>query len=528
MLIKNLFKSFTKKVLISKKDSLLLRKMKTYEKGLKKNININKKISNNAPLLKTKEIKIINSESLKPQEAIKMINTDFSIFFSNRQFNLKNFNILLQSLSEKRKLEECEKVFKKMDFYNIKKNNASYSHMIAVCSKTNNLEQAEKYFDEALSVLGLNIYLINAMIFGYSRLKNIKKAENLFKMAKLEKLQIDTPTYTSMINCYKNVGQIKDCWKIFDEMKENNIKTDDVILGLMIRICSFDHQAEKAKKIWEEILDIKYKRLNCLHYNSLIKALATRKDYAEEAILIYEKMEMEKIQPDLDTFINSLLACSKLGNIKMAYEITLKMKEMGFKANKNIFHLLIQTYAEAISNPNLPTDLKQNFFDDSWNIFCKFLDEQKEHLNTPILNSLLNVHISYNKILEAEEIIFPLFENFGIEKNGFTYEGFFKYFLEDNDLKKIRVLFNEIKEDKKLLSFNSLNYCLEAFFKIRDVDLIEEVLDIFVERKQKPFRFHLRNLGKMQNLPNSLYLRLKKFDYKHKNLINGKEKRYVK
>lgn len=414
-----------------------------------------------------------------------------------------------------------------MDFYNIEKTNATFAHMIAVSSKTGNLQKAEKYYDLGISKLQTNIYLINAMIFGYSRLKELKKAENLFKHAQLQNLNLDTAIYTSMINCYKNTNFPKKCWQLFDEMIKKKIPRDDVTLGLMMKICSFDHQAEKAKKIWDEILDIENKRLNCLHYNALIKALGSRKDYANEALLVYEKMERERVQPDLDTFINSLSACAKIGNVKMAYEITLKMKKMGFKANTNVFQMLIETYATAISNPNLPLDLKESFFEDSWNVFCRFLEEQRDFVNAPVLNSLLNVYIGYGRVLEAEEIVFPLFDNFGVEKNCYSYEGFFRVFLQGNDLKKILKLFEEIKKDKKLLSFNTLNYCLEAFFKVRDVFLIEEVLDLFLERDQTPFRFLLRDLGKMMNVPNSLFLRLKKFDYKHNSLKDGKIKNYV-
>lgn len=36
-------------------------------------------------------------------------------------------------------------------------------------------------------------------------------------------------------------------------------------------------------------------RLTALHYNSLIKALSSRKDYCERALEIYEEMKFKKI-----------------------------------------------------------------------------------------------------------------------------------------------------------------------------------------------------------------------------------------
>lgn len=58
----------------------------------------------------------------------------------------------------------------------------------------------------------------------------------------------------------------------------------------MIRICAIDSNAEKAKLIFEEIKKLSNVWLTCLHYNSLIKALASWKDYCTEAIDVYKEM----------------------------------------------------------------------------------------------------------------------------------------------------------------------------------------------------------------------------------------------
>jgi len=67
-------------------------------------------------------------------------------------------------------------------------------------------------------------------------------------------------------------------------MDDKKIEKDDIIYGVMIMLCRRTKDAEKAKKLWDIMLDLPDIRLNCLHYTSLIKVLATRKDYCEEAI----------------------------------------------------------------------------------------------------------------------------------------------------------------------------------------------------------------------------------------------------
>lgn len=78
----------------------------------------------------------------------------------------------------------------------------------------------------------------------------------------------------------------------------------------MIKVCSRTNESEKAIKMWNELLEMKDLRLNCLHYNSIIKALAGRRDYCDQALEFYDEMVEKKIQPDEKTFEYALFACA--------------------------------------------------------------------------------------------------------------------------------------------------------------------------------------------------------------------------
>lgn len=49
--------------------------------------------------------------------------------------------------------------------------------------------------------------------------------------------------------------------------------------------------------------------MTCLPYNAMIKALASRSDYADRAIELYQKMRASGIPPDQDTYIHMMKAC---------------------------------------------------------------------------------------------------------------------------------------------------------------------------------------------------------------------------
>ena len=75
--------------------------------------------------------------------------------------------------------------------------------------------------------------------------------------------------------------------------------------------------------MWDQMTKMEGIQINALHYSALIKTLSTRIDYCERALEIYEEMKHKKIQPNQKTFVYSLRAASKLGNIAVAYELAL-------------------------------------------------------------------------------------------------------------------------------------------------------------------------------------------------------------
>lgn len=61
-------------------------------------------------------------------------------------------------------------------------------------------------------------------------------------------------------------------------------------------------------------------------YNAIIKALGSRKDYAQEAIEYYHKMQIDRINIDSDTVVHTLKACSNCGDVKTAFNVLQAMK----------------------------------------------------------------------------------------------------------------------------------------------------------------------------------------------------------
>lgn len=62
-----------------------------------------------------------------------------------------------------------------------------------------------------------------------------------------------------------------------------------------------------------------HKFTTCFPFNSLIRAFASRVDYAEKGVEVFDFMIASDVLPDQDSFKALFLATGKCGNVKKAF-----------------------------------------------------------------------------------------------------------------------------------------------------------------------------------------------------------------
>ena len=100
---------------------------------------------------------------------------------------------------------------------------------------------------------------------------------------------------------------------------------------------------------------------------------------------------------------------------------------------------------------------------------------------------------------------------------------------DKNMLMKVKSIFELIEtkysEHEKFgfYTYNLLNTLLETFIRLQMKDHVLTILKYFLAREQRPRKFLLRVLGKMNFLPDDVYSVLNKFDYTTDN-VSAKER----
>lgn len=171
--------------------------------------------------------------------------------------------------------------------------------------------------------------------------------------------------------------------------------------------------------------------MNSSHYGSVIKAFSSRKEYCQEALDLYRKMLDKNIQPDEVVFQYALYACSKLGNVKFAFDVLSQMKALEMPMKSVHLFGVLKTYSTAVSAHFITESLVRLYVQDGWDLLNKalVLDARAQGqaaraalVTGQVLNSFLELHVNALQLKDAEELVLPLFDQLGFKLDDHTYE----------------------------------------------------------------------------------------------------------
>lgn len=471
--------------------------------------------SEDLPLITHNTENVLNVQSLTPGRAMHLIDTDFETFFKTREINHQNFLLLIKAAGEQRNRSLVLNAVRQMELLGLSAHQGVLANVIIGLAKCREFEEAKKTLESAMEKKGVSISLSSAGLFLAGKSHDFELTQNIWNRAiEVHHLRPNLELMTAMVSACLACHQIKRCWEIYDTHEKLKIEPDDVLLGLMIKVCAKSKSAEKAKLLWHQMRRLPNVRYTAHHYDSLILALASRDDYAAEALERYFEMKDKMIQPTRLTFIAVTEATAKLGDVASAYNAIVQMNSLQIVPNNQVFDGLLKTYAGALSKVNVPKELKELYIKDAWKLFDSVVEKHRDQVNSHMLNSLALVLINGDHLEEAEDSVLPLFDRMNIEKTGLTYQVFLKAFFDKRMMVRVGNLFdNLVKTNTELLTIESLNTCLDTFIRIRDTNRLIKSLDLFILKKRTPNWHLMRFLAQMSNLPDDVYSKLRRFKF---------------
>lgn len=468
-----------------------------------------------------------------PEKVLEEIDVSLESFFNKREFTLENFNLLLQVLSQKGRIDESLGVIEKMKIMGIAPNLNSYMQLITGSGRAKDPETAELVFNKAKRDLeSAPAILYSALISSYTHSGNHENILRLINEKKDKGFVDSVVDYTCYMNSLVKAGKAEEAIEVYKEMCVK-VDLDEYMLAMAIHACTKTNDAEYALTVWGRLKSMGFPSA-AYFYNEIIMALAKRKDYAEQALDIYREMRGSMVEPDARTYNGVLTACSRLGDLPEARFALRDMKEFNVELDKTKAGLLMSVYAEACLDAN--EDAKDLFIKEAWEIFR--LCESKGWVSPMIANSLLSVHTKAYLDKQVEGLVLPLYEQYGIQKDMHTYRHLIKMYTDLAEYKTIHSLWDALKNEGVKPDMYILNGYLKSCMKTSDTDRAVEALESFVENKYTPLYMYLKALHRMPDIPLRLWAVLQEFktahtddanrDYSKRLKIDKIEKRFTK
>ncbi|KAK4765670.1 hypothetical protein SAY86_026760 [Trapa natans] len=225
----------------------------------------------------------------------------------------------------------------------------SWTTMISAYASAGDMLSARRLFD---GMHERNTATWNALIDGYARSGDSISARSLFECMPVK----DIISWTTMIACYTQEQRYQEAVAMFKGMIASGLIPDEVTMSTIISACAhlgsldigreihyyiMQNQFQLDVFIGSSLIDMyskcgslerslmvfyKLRERNLFCWNSLIEGLAVH-GLAKGALLMFSKMESEKMNPNWITFVSILNACTHAGLVNEGQRWFMRMKE---------------------------------------------------------------------------------------------------------------------------------------------------------------------------------------------------------
>ncbi|XP_017972366.1 PREDICTED: pentatricopeptide repeat-containing protein At1g08070, chloroplastic [Theobroma cacao] len=237
--------------------------------------------------------------------------------------------VTLLSLTAKlRDLKLGLKVKKLIADSNICVNTIVLTAIVNMFVKCGAIDEAREEFDRMRT---RDTLAWSAMISGYAQNRRATEALELFECMKKEQIRPNDVALVSVLSACSQLGSVEagECLAAYIETQD--LASNVYVASALLDMYSKFGNIAKARQVFDKMPE-----RDIVSWNSMIVGLAVN-GFAEDAILLYEKMKESEVKPDSITFVGLLTACSRTGLVELGLEFFRSM-ELHYSIEPKIEH----------------------------------------------------------------------------------------------------------------------------------------------------------------------------------------------
>lgn len=247
--------------------------------------------------------------------------------------NLYSWNSMISGYAKLRMMKPARTLFDQMQHKDV----VSWNTMIIGYAHNHSFDEALKLYKELkLSKIGLNAFSFSGVLIVCVKTNDLQLTIQahcqVFSIGFMSSLVL----CSSIIDCYAKCGKMSDARKLFDEMP----KPDVVAWTTLVAGYAKWGDMKSARKLFDD-MPLKTP-VSC---NALISGYA-RNGFGVEALELLTNMMVRRVKPDQFTFSSALCACANIPSIKNGKQIHGFIIKTHFKPNTIVVSSLIDMYSK--------------------------------------------------------------------------------------------------------------------------------------------------------------------------------------
>ncbi|RZC47404.1 hypothetical protein C5167_040345 [Papaver somniferum] len=218
-----------------------------------------------------------------------------------------------------------------------------YSKLIDTHYKDNRLEDAERVLKK-MTDKGIEPDILTSIILVhmYSKINNLERAQEAFDSLKIQGFQPDTKVYNSLVMGYIKARQADVAENLIKDMETRDIKPTRDMLIALLRSFSERGEAVRAQSTSTCMILAGYQP-DLEYYTSLVGAYGPSDP--EHAREIFNKMRKAGIKPDDKCTANMMAGYEKKNCLDKALNLLLELEKDGFEPGFETYSVLVDWLA---------------------------------------------------------------------------------------------------------------------------------------------------------------------------------------
>ncbi|KAM7500318.1 hypothetical protein LguiA_024732 [Lonicera macranthoides] len=299
------------------------------------------------------------------------VETVNKFFLTTRTENVVLWNVMLVAYGQIGDLSESFRIFSQLQIEGMRPNQYTYPSILRTCTSVGALDLGEQIHSQVIKTgFQPNVHVCSVFIDMYAKHGKLDTALEI-----LRRLNKKDVVWTAMIAGYTQHDLFIEAIKLFEEMQEQGIQSDNIGFSSAISACAGVQALNQGRQIHAQStvsgysLDLLignalvslYARCGRVHeahlafdkmdkkdnisWNGLISGFA-HSGHCEEALTVFSQMHRAGIEVNMFTFGSAVSAAANTANIKQGKRIHACIIKAGYNTETGASNVLITLYAK--------------------------------------------------------------------------------------------------------------------------------------------------------------------------------------